>query len=665
MNKNSVWNILFVLFLTLGQFTTTESVSAKPNQEEAPQVPNLLSPGNGSMASSNPPTLCAQASDPDGNLQGIKFEVNGGGEGNHISPFVQVDGNGVACWQDNSPWSEQDHAWQARSEDAAGNQSGASGQWNIKIPVTTTPAEQSETCTVNELYADRPAPQTVGTTINFTVVATCGSGINKIETFVDGSGVGTIYSGSGTISWNTNGYSRGNHVFSVQVIGNSGGSAGRSHPYDLVNNTQEQQQTNPNSAFGNCEAIKIGNPVYIIVKEGNSIQRRHVPNPETLDALGFSQQAINNKGFSDAELNTIGQGSDIPDVVVDPNGFNTFKSTFCPNRNAVPNQSTAQLPAGQFDPHASGVCPGWETRLWIGAYARVTNAGDQLKLRTGPTINDSVITKMSAGQKFTVIGGPQCNDSYTWWNIQGDMGTGWAAEAGDKWWMAPMTEPPTATTEQVAPNSTQQSEQTPLVEAPIESNDDISWWCSNVGWFCNITSEAAASEDTNTECNPQCITEARRVRSDLVKKEGLWAYHTSTAKQIYEVASTSPVFILDGQVMQVRVRDTGEAPEANDIVIWPKGCGDNSFGIVTFYGGHIGTVVSNNDGKLIVHDANWNNNCGIRDEEVALLSCMQFISSPYPSIQPQSFPPEPMQSANACAQYDWPKSWFCEWGWIQ
>lgn len=436
MFKNSVWTILVVLSLTLGT-VNFESASAKPNQEEAPQVPNLLSPGNGSTASSNPPTLCAQSSDPDGNLQGIKFEVNGGGEGDHISPFIQVDGNGVACWQDNSTWSEQDHAWQARAVDSAGNQSGASGQWNIRIPVTEAPV-QSETCTVNDLYTDRSAPQSVGTTIKFTVVATCSNGVNKIETFVDGQGVGTIHGSSGTISWNTNGYGAGNHVFSVQSFGNNGGTAGRSHSYDLVNQTggQEQNNSNPNNSFGNCEAIKIGYEVFVIVKEGSAIQRRHVPNPETLDALGFSQQAINNKVFSDSELKTIGQGSDIPDVVVDPNGFNTFKSTFCPNRNAiVPNQTTTQVVQGgevQIIPDGpqglNGDCPASPSVLTVGKTASI--AGTDLNLRPRPGVDNEPLTIIPNFAVVNVIDGPKCEQEVRWFKIEYKDVVGWAAEVG-------------------------------------------------------------------------------------------------------------------------------------------------------------------------------------------------------------------------------------------
>ncbi|MBL8049645.1 MAG: hypothetical protein JNM46_00345 [Anaerolineales bacterium] len=554
MNKTSTF-LVILIFLTNLAFA-----EVRPPQG-APYPPTLISPGNGAVGDSNPPLLCAQTSDPEGNLAGIKFEVNGGGEGDHISPWITPDASGVACWRDQSPWSEQDHAWQARAVDSNGDQSGASGQWNVKIPASVPAAE---TCVVNELDADRSAPQTIGTTVNFTVSATCSNGINRIEGYVDGNSIGTIYSDSGVFSWNTNGYGAGNHVFSVKAFGNNGGTKGRSHPYDLVsgapptaipvtcstndisvspsspqtsgtkirvtargdcntglramkllvNNSQVWEDagnlnatwntngysdgtynlkiltcgvhdnscaqadvesfnfviasssgstsSDPNQAFGTCEAIKIGNDVYVTVKEGSAIQRRHVPNPETLDALGFSQQMINNKGFSDNQLRTIGQGSDIPDVVVDVNGLNTFKNTFCPNNVAInPGQpSPDQLPPGQFDPHAPGVCAGWETRLWIDAPGRITRQGDQLKLRSGPSMQDGIIAKMPSGYNFIVIGGPTCVDGYTWWNIQGEMGTGWAAEVGDRWWMAPLIEPPLYSTNTI---------ETPLVNQDLPS----------------------------------------------------------------------------------------------------------------------------------------------------------------------------------------------------
>jgi hypothetical protein len=752
----------FRLFVALAIFALLFTSVGSVHAEGAPYPPTLISPGNGEMSSSNPPTLCAQTTDPDGNLQSIKFEVNGGGEGDHISPWIQVDGNGYACWQDNVPWSEQEHAWQARAVDTGGNQSGASGQWNIKIPTTAPPPE---TCRVDDLYADRSAPQAVGTTVNFTVNASCTNGVNRIDTFVDGSGMGTINGGSGSIAWNTSGYIAGNHVFSVQVFGKNGGTAGRSHPYDLsnseppppasvtcstkninaspqspqasgtqirvtakgdcntglramkllVNNSQVWEDggnlnatwntngygdgtyslkiltcgvgdnncsqadvksfdfvlksgsgstpSDPNKAFGNCEAIKIGYDVFVITKEGSAIQRRHVPNPTTLDALGFGQSAINNKGFSDQELKTIGQGSDIPDVVVDPSGFNTFKSTFCPNTTPIvpgqqnQNPSGISTPTGQqhFDPHAEGVCEGQETRMWLGEQGRITSQGDNLKLRDNPTTSGSYKVKMPEGYRFYAIGGPTCADGYTWWQITGTMGTGWSAERGEggkgPWWMAPIEEAPEVLppaevipTEPPVQENETETEQ-PIVEVPNdEPEEKISLWCAYIGWFCNVVPEAMGAEPNpvNLTCKDQCVITARNKRDDLK------TWSMGNADDILKVATGMIKFPHDGQEMQVRVRTDKEKPQTGDLIIWSStgGCGAWSGG------GHIG-YVSNGD-PFRITDSNWGTPVGLatcykRDDKPAKIDpCMKFVTSPFPAGSPD---PSLTPAVDQCDQY--------------
>lgn len=288
---------------------------------------------------------------------------------------------------------------------------------------------------------------------------------------------------------------------------------------------------------------------------------------------------------------------------------------------------------------------------------------DSLKLRTEASTNENVIAKMPAEYVFTVIGGPKCNEGFTWWNIQGTMGTGWAAEAGEDnghtyWWMAPMTDPPvvvivtnTPVPPVVIPTNTlvvqsgtiPTNTPQPLVEAPIETIASeepfyCSWWI--IGWiFCDLAEDnTTLAADVNIQCNPQCMKEARDKRPDM----NLWSPGTgdSTSSDVYKnaLSKKNMPFLKDGIWQEVRVRADWEFPETGDIIIWPKGCGDNIFGIVTFDGGHIGTVQSYQDNNLIIHDANWNNKCGIRNEQVKLLACMEFITSPYPYVPPQSTP---------------------------
>lgn len=99
------------------------------------------------------------------------------------------------------------------------------------------------------------------------------------------------------------------------------------------------------SSFNTGDIINIGGNIHVIV-DG---QRRLVPNPETLDALGITRSMINNRGYSDAELNTIPPGPDIPDVNRDPAGFQAFKDWIFPNLNPILPASTP-TPKGQSTP---------------------------------------------------------------------------------------------------------------------------------------------------------------------------------------------------------------------------------------------------------------------------------------------------------------------------
>lgn len=180
----------------------------------------------------------------------------------------------------------------------------------------------------------------------------------------------------------------------------------------------------------------------------------------------------------------------------------------------------------------------------------------------------------------------------------------------------------------------------PLVEVPIETIEEpffCSWWI--IGWLaCDLAEANSVGASTNVLCSPQCVTEARKQRRDLAKIKELWAYNSSTAKEILDLAYQTPTFNLDGQSMQVKVRDSGETAKAGDLVIWPQGCGD-----VTFSGGHIGYALSDQVGKeLYLHDSNSDNLCTVVNRTVEVESCMKFITPPFPA------------SADKC---DEPKGW--------
>jgi hypothetical protein len=282
--------------------------------------------------------------------------------------------------------------------------------------------------------------------------------------------------------------------YSLKAVGDSGEKT-RNVTIVVSASSNNQATTNIASYFRNRDLIEgQGGKLYIFLNG----TKRWIPSPQTLDDLGLGRGLINNRGFSKSEIDSISNGPDIPDSTADPLGFANFKSQYFSDTSPIisgEQSPTSQVepipPTGLFDPHAEGVCSGWETRLWIGAYARITGQGDQLKLRAGPSLSEAVYTKMPAGYKFTVIDGPVCADAHTWWKIQGDVGAGWGAEQGDEngksyWWMAPMTEPPSEesvdpipTVEMLISPTTEEAlttEVTPSSEPPVDSNTSERAW---------------------------------------------------------------------------------------------------------------------------------------------------------------------------------------------
>ncbi len=99
--------------------------------------------------------------------------------------------------------------------------------------------------------------------------------------------------------------------------------------------------TLPSLPFATGDVIQIGPDIFVII-DG---QRRLVPNPETLDALGLSRSLIDNKGWSDSQLSSIPRGPDVPDVNRDPSGFTAFKNQYFPNTTPItPNPTSTPIP---------------------------------------------------------------------------------------------------------------------------------------------------------------------------------------------------------------------------------------------------------------------------------------------------------------------------------
>jgi len=118
--------------------------------------------------------------------------------------------------------------------------------------------------------------------------------------------------------------------YSLKAVG-PGGEATRSLAIQVYAGPIATSVPNPTQNFKTGDVIQIGNDIFVIV-DG---QRRLVPNPETLDALGITRSWIDNKGFSDASLRSIPLGPDIPDVNRDYAGFIAFKNAVFPNTTPI------------------------------------------------------------------------------------------------------------------------------------------------------------------------------------------------------------------------------------------------------------------------------------------------------------------------------------------
>lgn len=239
----------------------------------APNTPELVSPPNGANADSNPPRLCARnTGDPEGNTVYIRFESWGGGEGDHHSDWINAGATGnVVCWQDTGKWSEGNHSWAARSMDSNNEQSGASPDWSVKVPPSSP---QEAVCTIEPLTTTPKAPQPVGTVVSIFAAATCTNGVAALRFKVNGSVLDTVNGSSGTVYWNTAGYSESEYTVTVEAADNNAGYIkSRSQGYTLSSVTPPPPPPGPSIkefSFSPSSGANVGDQVSIHIRVGSS-----------------------------------------------------------------------------------------------------------------------------------------------------------------------------------------------------------------------------------------------------------------------------------------------------------------------------------------------------------------------------------------------------------
>lgn len=93
--------------------------------------------------------------------------------------------------------------------------------------------------------------------------------------------------------------------------------------------------------------------------------------------------------------------------------------------------------SGTQQPDSNIRCPGaLPTRLVVGEVARVTYGPNGNRLRSGPGTNYQQIDRVPPGGEFEVLDGPECNQSYAWWQVNYNGQVGWTAEADNsEYWL--------------------------------------------------------------------------------------------------------------------------------------------------------------------------------------------------------------------------------------
>jgi len=81
----------------------------------------------------------------------------------------------------------------------------------------------------------------------------------------------------------------------------------------------------------------------------------------------------------------------------------------------------------EYEPFAG--CPGApESRLVVQERGQVTPSDETLNLREGPSTDFDIRTRIEPQEFFFVIGGPECAEGYTWYQIRYGRFEGWIAE---------------------------------------------------------------------------------------------------------------------------------------------------------------------------------------------------------------------------------------------
>ena len=403
----------------------------------APWPPELVSPANESTASTNPPTLCARYSDPEGQNGKIRFETWGGGEGDHDSAWIDVGNNETRCWTDSGPWSSGVHSWQARAMDSDGTQA-ASSDWGVRIPE----GSGSATCTIEPFIATPPPPQTIGLTVVLSGSATCTNGVKALHFFVDGNSIGSVNAGSGSANWNTTGWGANDHVLEVRAEDNVGGVVKtRTQTYlltpsgrpDVDNPSPDQPGSLPNPGTGSGGSSGSSGPSAI----NNSWQINSIvylcQGTEIRQGSGLTYAVHTVVPVNQWPVRVIGgprnaDGYTWFDVKRDDGGSGWVRQD---QANCTPTQPNVSGSGGQTSGGVSvASCPA-RPGIAPGEIVVVSDQTDtNYNVRSRPGLGSSVMYTVPPYTYLSIISGPVCQDGYWWYEVGWEGKSGWMAAVG-------------------------------------------------------------------------------------------------------------------------------------------------------------------------------------------------------------------------------------------
>lgn len=92
---------------------------------------------------------------------------------------------------------------------------------------------------------------------------------------------------------------------------------------------------------------------------------------------------------------------------------------------AAPTARPTRVPTPTAAPTVTPTPP---PSLAVGGRARVVNLnGSPLRAREGPGLNSGVVARIPEGSEVTLRDGPVEADGYSWWLVEAEVGSGWAA----------------------------------------------------------------------------------------------------------------------------------------------------------------------------------------------------------------------------------------------